>query len=125
MPVQLPDDFVIARPRVEVRHGRPETLRRPAIVNRICVPIGGSCGRVEPEPAITKQIVLTSQHALGARGSMTRTIRELGADPIDELSPQSNRVACPKAAPLTNGFPLVVTGTVMVSICPVQLTGST
>src|SRR2546426_6553637 len=53
------------------------------------MPIGAICGRIEPEPAITKQIVLTSQQALGARGSMTWTIRELSADPVDELSPQS------------------------------------
>src|SRR6185312_3773849 len=39
MPIELPDDLVIAAGRIQVRHIGPEQARRRASVNRIEVPI--------------------------------------------------------------------------------------
>ena len=56
MPIQLPDDLVVAARRIEIADPRPEAPRRAALVHRIVLPVDGRRLRsAEHEPAIAEQ----------------------------------------------------------------------
>ena len=83
MPIQLPDDLVIAARRIEVRHRRPERARarggrapdRDASRAGQCRP--GRWGRASKRrAAIAEQIVFAGDDAIGARGGVAARRRE-------------------------------------------------
>ena len=82
VPIQLPDDLVVAAGGIQVWHAGPEDVRRAPIVNRVVVPFESS-PTVEAEAAIAKQVVVPRQHTIGTRGCLRRARRELAHDPFD------------------------------------------
>ena len=71
MPIELPDDLVIAARRVEVRNGRPEQPRRATAMDRVEVPVWRwTIDRIEAQRAVAQQVVFSSDDAVGARGAV-------------------------------------------------------
>ena len=86
MPVQLPDDLVIAAGRIEIRHLAPEEPRRDPVVDGIAVPVdpGGVAARGrEPQVAVAEQVEAAvgdrvgAPHGLG--GGVGKTIADRAA----------------------------------------------
>ena len=57
MPIEFPDDLVVAPAWVEVGYARPEYLRRTALVYRIQVPVDGGTIAFERQVLKAEQIV--------------------------------------------------------------------
>src|SRR4051812_20766178 len=88
MPIQSPDDLVVAADMVKKRNGGPESLWRAAIVNRVVVPgrkgggpdRRGRGGKGKAEARIAKQIVLARDNPIGARRCLWRAFWKRGAN---------------------------------------------
>ena len=84
MAIQFPDDLVIAARRIEVRHARPERVRRAAVVDRIERPVrqGGTAWSepAEPKPTIAEQVVFAGEDAVGAQRRVTSGAGKLVMD---------------------------------------------
>ena len=85
MPIELPDDLVVAAVRVEKRHGRPE--RRTAAngdgPGRSASRASGQPDRPrlrETKAAVAEQVVLAGEQAVAASGGIARGVRKLLAD---------------------------------------------
>ena len=77
MPIQFPDDLVIAARGIEKRDGRPESPRRAAVVDGIELPVRGLAVGGESEASIPEQIVGAGEQTIGASGGMAAAVREL------------------------------------------------
>ena len=79
VPIQLPNDLVIAVTRIQEVDRRPEGIRRLRIVHRIVLPA------VEVEAAVAEQIVLATNDPVRPRGSAALAVRKLALDRRDEI----------------------------------------
>jgi hypothetical protein len=65
VPVELPDDFVIPQPWVEIRDTRPEPQWRASSVHGITVPIDRGRAAAKREPLVSEQIVASVSQPVG------------------------------------------------------------
>ena len=56
MAVELPDDFMVANPRVQVGNSGPEPQRNPTVMDRIEVPIQRGGAIPKRNPAIAQDV---------------------------------------------------------------------
>src|SRR5439155_14722095 len=86
MPVQLPDDFVIATGRVEEGHVGPESARRTAAMHGVEVPVDSRLANAEGQAPVAEQVVLAGDDAVPARRRIVRTAGELADNAPTDLA---------------------------------------
>ena len=74
VPIQLPDDFVIATGGIQVSHPGVETGGWTTIVNRVVRPVGCATA-TEAKRVIAEQIVLPGHDPIGTGGGSLRCLR--------------------------------------------------
>ena len=70
VPVQLPDDLVVAAGRIQVRDAGPEAQRRAPVVDRVARPVDPLVRAVEAQAGIAEQVELAAEQAVGAGGGL-------------------------------------------------------
>ena len=85
MTIQLPDDLVVAAGCIQVIDRRPEASRRPALMDRVDVPVGQRMRSrirglrpLKPQSGVAKQIVFAGQNAVRA----CRRLAGRGREPL-------------------------------------------
>ena len=91
VPVQLPDDLVIADRRVQERHLRPVPHRRPAIVHRIADPVDAPAVVGESKRRIAEDVEAARERALCTTTGVGGGGREGGLDETRDVVSRGGR----------------------------------